>query len=282
MDKTPIKKTAVITFDDLISSNFIVPDKVESNIYANDNTIKYSDDNPIPLNTKYPSGLIYKVQVGAFSKPIPNDVFSGFAPITGEKIGTLVRYRVGYFVYYNTANDAKNEIRGMGYSDAFVVAIYNGEKITLAEARNLESTGEVPNVAVNNNADNSNSTANNTSATSNANTANGGNNTNSNNTTNGNVGNTNTTDNTIANNTTEDNTITNDVDVNLGEGAAKTKDADKIKGLYYTVQIGAFSKPIQAADVFNISPLVTKFIGNLYKYSTGIYQSVNDAVVRKE
>ncbi len=274
LDKTPIKKTAIITFEDLISSGFEVPDEVLNTIYAKDNTIKYSDENPIPLNPKYPKGLIYKVQVGAFSKPIPNDVFSGFAPISGEKVGNLVRYRVGYFVEYTIANDAKNEIRGLGYSDAFVVAVYNGERITLAEARNIQAGAGTADIAANttDNATNQNNNGgNNTSDVVDNNTANNTGNNTGNNTAN------NTSDNT-ANNTTD----VNDVDVNLGEGTAKTKDADKIKGLYYTVQIGAFSRPIQAADVFNISPLVTKFIGNLYKYSTGIYQSVNDAVVRKD
>ena len=261
-NKSPVKKVGVITFDQLISSNFIVPTKVESNIIAINNAIAYSDDNPIPLNENYPDGLIYKVQVGAFSKPIPNSLFSGFAPITGEKIGNLVRYRVGYFVEYTTANDAKNEIRGMGYSDAFVVAIYNGDRITLAEAKNLQgTTTESSNQIASNNTTNSN--------VGNDEANNAGNN--------GNASNANNN----ANTNTNDNVGSNDVEVNLGDGAAKTNDADRIKGLYYTVQIGAFSKPIKATDVFNISPLVTKFIGSLYKYSTGIYSSIDDAVVRK-
>jgi hypothetical protein len=67
----------------------------------------------------------------------------------------------------------------------------------------------------------------------------------------------------------------------LGENAAKTNDADKIEGIFYTVQLGAYSKPIDATSVYNISPLVTKFIGDLYKYSTGIYRNVDDALVRK-
>ncbi|MCB9189456.1 MAG: hypothetical protein H6599_09285 [Flavobacteriales bacterium] len=270
-DKTPIKKTS-ITFGDLISSNFVVPDKVESDIIVMNQSIKYSDDNPIPLNPKYPDGLIYKVQVGAFSKPIPNDVFNGFAPITGEQVGNtgLVRYRVGYFVNYNNANDAKNEIRGFGYSDAFVVAIYNGEKISLAEARNLEQQSGVSTLAVNGNNNNGQNQNQNT-VSENGTSENGT--TGTNNSENGTASN--------GNNSISNNGGNNSVEVDLGDGAAKTNDADKIEGLFYTVQLGAFSNPIKATDVYNISPLVTKFIGNLYKYSTGIYRSVEDAVVRK-
>ncbi|MCB9194946.1 MAG: hypothetical protein H6598_01865 [Flavobacteriales bacterium] len=256
-DKNPIKKST-ITFGDLIASNFVVPEKIDSDLIAMDTSIKYSDANPIPMNVKYPNGLIYKVQVGAFSKPIPNDIFSGFAPITGEQVGTgdLVRYRVGYFVNYNNANDAKNEIRGFGYSDAFVVAIYNGERITIAEARSIEQNGATNLASNGNNANNvtNNQNTTGTDVVSNKTTV--------------------TPEDIVKANSTE-------IEVDLGNGAAKTNNADKIEGLFYTVQLGAFSKPIQATDVYNISPLVTKFVGNLYKYSTGIYRSVDDAVVRK-
>ncbi len=285
-DKTPVKKTS-ITFGDLISSDFEVPDKVDNDIIVLDQNIQYSDDNPIPLNPKYPDGLIYKVQVGAFSKPIPNDVFSGFAPITGEQVGSgdLVRYRVGYFVQYDNANDAKNQIRGFGYSDAFVVAIYNGERISNSEARTIEQQSGVENLAnnggetdnTNNNTANNNQNEDNTTAN---NGNNGGNeaNTGDNNGNETNNGNNGETDNNAGN---ESNNGNSEVEVDLGNGAARTNDADKIEGLFFTVQLGAFSNPIQATDVYNISPLVTKFIGNLYKYSTGIYRSVDDAVQRK-
>ena len=289
-DKTPVKKTYAITFEDLISSNFIVPENVTSNLIAVDNNIKYSDDNPIPLNVKNPKGLIYKVQVGAFSKPIPNDVFSGFAPISGEQVGNLVRYRVGYFLQFDNANDAKNQIRAMGYSDAFVVAINDGEIINLTEARNIErntsntSANELASNNTNNTSisNNNNNTSNQENNIQNNNNETDTNNETVNNNTTINNQNTNETNETINTNTQNNNeTSENEVDVNLGEGTAATKNADKIQGLYFTVQLGAFSKPIKATDVYNISPLVTKFIGNLYKYSTGIYRSVSDAVVRK-
>ena len=52
----------------------------------------------------------------------------------------ITRYRVGYFTSYNVANTAKNQVRGLGYRDAFVVALNNGNRITLSEARNMESS----------------------------------------------------------------------------------------------------------------------------------------------
>jgi hypothetical protein len=274
LDKTPVQKKAVITFGDLISGTF-KPEKVENTLVVFDQNITYSDDNPIPINPGYPDGLFYKVQVGAFSKPIANDVFKGFAPITAEKLpnSNLIRYRVGYFNGFTVANDAKNQIRQMGYSDAFVVAVYNGQSVTLAEARAIER-GEIPSgilatVPVSTNEVTSSSTNSTTASTSTTVTAT--------------TATTSTASNTsvtvVATNIST--TVASEIEVDLGEGAARTNNADRIQGLFYTVQLGAYSKPIDANSVFNISPLVTKFVGNLYKYSTGIYRSVDDAVVRK-
>ncbi len=279
MDKAPIQKKGVITFGDLIAGTF-KPDKVDNTLVVFDEKITYSDDNPIPINPGYPDGLFYKVQVGAFSKPIANDVFKGFAPITAENLpnSNLIRYRVGYFNGFTIANDAKNQIRQMGYSDAFVVAIFNGQQITLSEARSIER-GETPSNLL----ANSGSNLSLTSATATTNTS-----TNTS-TTASSVANTTTTSatttttSTVTNPvvTTTTNPVAAEIEVDLGAGTARTNNADRIQGLFYTVQLGAYSKPIDANSVFNISPLVTKFVGNLYKYSTGIYRSVDDAVVRK-
>ena len=47
----------------------------------------------LPIGTKAPSGLVYRVQVGAFAKPIPEDLFKEFTPVTGEKLNNgITRY----------------------------------------------------------------------------------------------------------------------------------------------------------------------------------------------
>ena len=92
----------------------------------------------IPLDVELPDGLIFQVQIGAFYRPVDPKVFGGFAPLNGEKSSTgMIRYRAGIFKIFDTANNAKNEIRSKGYSDAFVVAFLNGERIPLYEAREL-------------------------------------------------------------------------------------------------------------------------------------------------
>ena len=131
--EAPTVELAAVTL-----SSFKAPEKIESDIFIVNSETSYSESNPIPVNPPHPDGLIFKVQVGAFRRPIPQDLFKGFAPISAEKVrDDITRYRVGYFKNEQNANTSKNTIRGLGYSDAFVVAIYNGDRIPVSEARAL-------------------------------------------------------------------------------------------------------------------------------------------------
>jgi hypothetical protein len=118
--------------EDILSKDFVPPSVITQEIFLLTDKKVYSKENPIPINPKIPKGLIFKVQVGAFRNPIPQDLFQGFAPISAEKVrDDITRYRVGYFKTYQDANKAKNQIRGLSssYRDAFVVAINNGKRI---------------------------------------------------------------------------------------------------------------------------------------------------------
>lgn len=101
------------------------------------NQSAYSDARPIPVNTPMPEGLIYKVQIGAFRNPIPQDLFKGFAPLMAEQTNSgITRYTAGFFLSEGVAVRARDEIRAKGYPDAFVVAFLNGERISISQARN--------------------------------------------------------------------------------------------------------------------------------------------------
>ena len=255
-DKNPITEIEV---NDVMASTFVPPAELLDNIFAVNTEMTYSEENPIPVNPKNPAGLIYKVQVGAFRKPIPQDLFKGFAPISAEAIRDgITRYRVGYFTAWEIANIAKNEIRSIGYSDAFVVAIYNGGYMSLSEARKLELEGSPVStgfVQIENNT--STTTATKTTETKDA----------------------------EAVIETEESAMALDDATeyvnNLGSDAAAVKAVEVIEGLFFTVQVGAFSKSIQADNVFNVSPLVIKNVNGLYKYSTGIFRSVPETMERK-
>jgi hypothetical protein len=264
-DKDPITEIGVA---DVMASTFVPPTELVDNIFAVNSDMTYSEENPIPVNPRNPDGLIYKVQVGAFRKPIPQDLFKGFAPISAEVIRDgITRYRVGYFAAWEIANNAKNEIRSMGYSDAFVVAIYNGEYMSASEARKLELEGAPVSTEFI-------EIENNTSTTTIA------------------VADTEVTAVTVVDAveteaaaiTAVPVTFSDDVAqyVNdLGSGAATVEAVEIIEGLFFTVQVGAFSRSIQADNLFNVSPLVIKNVNGLYKYSTGIFRSVPETVVRK-
>jgi len=90
----------------------------------------YSAANPIPLDESLPFGLIFKVQMGAFKKAIPQDLFKGIAPVSGQTTPQgFIRYSAGLFLSCETADKAKTEIRALGFPDAFVIAFFDGKRI---------------------------------------------------------------------------------------------------------------------------------------------------------
>lgn len=99
------------------------------------NEAAYNNDNPIPLNSKINDGLLYRVQIGAFKILIANNSFKGLSPINAEKTGNgFYRYTAGNYIEYNTANNVKNELRKIGYRDAYVICYYNGKRISRTES----------------------------------------------------------------------------------------------------------------------------------------------------
>ena len=228
-------KLVSINQEDILSKDYVPPTVIDQEIFLLTERKVYSKENPIPLNPKIPKGLIFKVQIGAFRNSIPQDLFQGFAPISAEKVrDDITRYRVGYFKTFQDANQAKNKIRGLSpsYKDAFVVAINNGERMKLSEARAI-----LPNQRVDNTQPKSLSSENSLSS------------------------------------------LRNEISEDLTLASAKT--VDLTTGIFYSVQIGAFSKPLLKENTLNISPLVVSRVNNLYKYSTGEFKTLELAKRKK-
>ena len=96
----------------------------------------------LPILSESPSGLIYRVQLGAFRKPVSIDKFREFSPVSGEVLANgLTCYLAGFFNNATLAINARKEIRNFGYADAFIVAYCDGKRISLAEAKELERLG---------------------------------------------------------------------------------------------------------------------------------------------
>ena len=97
----------------------------------------------IPIGVPCAQGLVFRVQVGAFRKPIPAGKFTEFSPVDGRVLANgLTVVMAGYFRSSTDAINQRNVIRRLGYADAFVVA-YNGcERLNYAAAVQLESTNK--------------------------------------------------------------------------------------------------------------------------------------------
>ena len=240
----------------------------------------------IALDEAMPSGLVYKVQIGAFRFPIPDDLFSDMTPITGETVGNgMVRYMAGMFTEYGNADNAKEQVRDRGYRDAFVVAYLNGKRISLSEARNVQRSTDPTPTAI----------AQNTTT----------------------VPTTNSTGlppanteaapvvlNTVPVATTapvDDATVlakypasadqvlasftpaANATDYYKAPGAAPAKQVETIKGLFFTVQVGVYSKPVALDKLFNITPLNSELTETAkVRYTTGVYLDTDKARLRKD
>lgn len=84
--------------------------------------------------------LIYRIQIGAFSEPIPASFYVDFKDLSLEKKeGTeMTRIMTGNFYSQEEVKSVKSQIQNQGFKDAFIVAYYNGDRIELAEALIME------------------------------------------------------------------------------------------------------------------------------------------------
>ena len=124
-----------------------VPEKFETktkNIQESEFTIlpksPYSSENPVPVGDPLPDGVLYKIQLGAFSKPLPTNTFKGLMPISGEKLNNgVTKYYVGLFRRFTDADAALRKVHEYGFKDAYIVAFYNRKTIHPERARQLEN-----------------------------------------------------------------------------------------------------------------------------------------------
>ena len=202
----------------------------------------YSPLKPIPIDAPLPEGLIFKVQIGAFRKAIPQNLFGGIKPVSAETTPQgLKRYTAGLFKKLATATEAKNQVKSLGYRDAFVVAFFNGKRISMNDAMAMaKENGENFDVSLA-----SNNTPNTSTATS---------------------------------NTTTKTPIQPKLIPTTETEATATTEVKSIGGLFYTIQIGLFSNPVSSSQLFNISPINSEKTENgMIRYSTGRFSDVSKA-----
>lgn len=231
------------------------PDELEEEVFAVTETPIYTSEQPIPLNLEMPTGIVYKVQVGAFRNAISAETFGKFAPLSGEQLNNgITRYTAGLFTQYNSADEAKKVIREMGYSDAFVVAFENGERIPLYAARekvvepSQQSTQEQFVVEQPANSDPVN-------------------NTNTNNAEEGSA-----VSNPVSN--AESAEATDEVPVTPVDAT----DWSTQSGKFFTVQIGVFSKNVSSEDLNNAEDVYSERVsGGQVRYTSGRFTNLDEA-----
>ncbi|MBN1951892.1 MAG: hypothetical protein JW801_11885 [Bacteroidales bacterium] len=101
------------------------------------NSSPYSNNNPIPV-AAIPGGLVYRIQLGAYTQEIPENTFGGLSPVSKEQASSATRYYVGVFGSVAEARKALEEVKAYGYPDAFLVSFFDKNKISVQEAREIE------------------------------------------------------------------------------------------------------------------------------------------------
>ncbi len=278
-------------FADGVESNYVASSKVVDSKVLNTNisaTIipfkifetpqTESVSERVKIGAEMPMGLVYRVQVGAFRRPLKSNLFTEFTPVTGEIIKTgVTRYITGYFNSLLTASDAKKSIRKFGYRDAFIVAYCDGKRISISEARRLQNAGLcVPSSEVESNSANLSIITNDKKIDSKEKT------------------------NkekelkelgikVVNTEVKESKSIDSKVsDYNKGKDAVKAIAVETKLGLFYTVQIGAYNSPATTKQLKYTENVVSKKLADgKIRYSTGIFQSVSacmdtkNAVIQK-
>lgn len=169
---------------------------------------------PLPVGLPCPQGLVFRVQVGAFRKPVPAERFREFTPVDGQVLANgLTVYMAGYFSSSAEALQQQKLIRTLGYPDAFVVAYQNCSRLSLAQGRALE-----------------------TSTTS-----------------------------------------------RPQELASSSLFASPGQGLYYTVQVGVYNRPLTSEAQIGLSELIeAKTAKGQYRYASGKFGNLKDAKARQQ
>lgn len=90
----------------------------------------YSEAKPKPVKYKNKKGVVFMVQVGIFKGLLPPAKFGNVQPIIFDKFvkNPFRRYMVGEYKTYEAAELALSKVKSLGYSDAYILALIDGER----------------------------------------------------------------------------------------------------------------------------------------------------------
>ncbi|MDY6800552.1 MAG: hypothetical protein SVU94_04925 [Bacteroidota bacterium] len=101
---------------------------------------RYNSSNPIPVNEQLPDGIVYMIQLGAFSSTKNPAVFKGLEPLSVIKKpnSNILKYYAGKFRTIREAEKNLPQVKAKGFSDAYIVAFQNDKIIPINKAVTLE------------------------------------------------------------------------------------------------------------------------------------------------
>lgn len=87
------------------------------------------------VNNPSPSGLVFKVQIGAFKDKDLSKYFENNKNFSGDVDGDgTKKYTLGYFTDYWEADNFKKYLREMGVKDAWIVAYKGNTRVEIKDA----------------------------------------------------------------------------------------------------------------------------------------------------
>ncbi|MDP4223199.1 MAG: hypothetical protein Q8868_07805, partial [Bacteroidota bacterium] len=94
----------------------------------------------ITIDPVLPAGLVYRIQIGVFSKPLISTFFKGIAPAYGFRLqnSQSVRYFVGIFRNIADASKSLLIVKQAGFKDSFITAVFDGKPVSLERAAIME------------------------------------------------------------------------------------------------------------------------------------------------
>lgn len=94
----------------------------------------------IAFESQLPEGLVYRIQIGVFSKPVEASFFKGISPVAGYSIpgSDAKKYFAGMFRRMSDAGSALLLVRQIGFRDAFINAVMDGKPVSVERASILE------------------------------------------------------------------------------------------------------------------------------------------------
>lgn len=129
MDPKWYDETEILVDNNGAISKYIYPSE-EITDFDFDKKVSSTDSGSV--NSEPFDSTTFRVQIGAFRKPLSNQIFKGIDNLISftNKNGLII-YMVGSFNKYEEAIDYQSQMQARGFDDAFIITYDNGERVKL-------------------------------------------------------------------------------------------------------------------------------------------------------